>query len=582
MFRNLMNNKIVVIDISFDEMLKPFWDLMIALTENKTQILKEIDLSEIDLELNNTINKKIDELEELRQSSNSERYYEEFEAISLYIFNQLSLHLKNKLFNTNLFDKYIKKSCQFALKNSHYIFYVPGSDIDKFKGEFARLIKVYDPIKLFLSEIFKGRISDNIIKSMYSKDLYDIAIDWETANYIDIENSFYSNKLCSLEDNNITIEPITENSYWLNENFITKLELDKSNINIENVIKLVDDNKTHIGYRLNNYFIPSKLDWKKHLVITDTTLLIWHNIKNEIYRRAKNENEKNRESALNKIKKDKLIVGFMNNIKDEHFSSLLSQLEDNLYLLNKPESNFEEYFDALIIHENLKKFENFRFLTANTQKDDSMLGIYKINKEHKEDSYNLMHFITDNDPKKICWRSIDYCKTDEAKKIVYALKPNVAYYYISEYFEDLFKMVLENLKTSLPQNFEYVTNYKITCSKGTDNEIDAIVYYNDKIYFIELKTTLSIDYIRSYQNKCNKWMDELSIIDNNIEFIIIGAQAKEELHIFNSEPDKSAPDRTMKVYPYHFEVPLNKNKKLKCFTEPSFDRLTQKLVKIFQ
>lgn len=581
MFQNLMDNKVFAIDISLDEILRPYWDLMITLSPNKTDVIKRLELSNIDTDLNSEIHKKIADLESNKAAQNitPADFDNEIDAIALNIFTRISIYLTESLFQVELMDKHIKNTSPLAIKGSQYSFYIYENKIDKFKEDFVKLLSKIDPIKQFLSCIFKDIISKEIIKSMYSQDLYKIVVKWENANTIDIESVFYSYELCTKDNHLITLEVVTNNLYWLNSTFLEKLEIHRDEVSFERVIVTEGDNKINVGYKLNNYFIPYLPNWKNYLKINNKTIFFWENIKNNIYRKIKSEQEINTERNITKIKKRVLIEQFSKDVKKEAFASLLSQLEDNLYLEEKPNADFDKYFDLLIVHENLDRFENFRFLTANSQNKDTILGIYKIRKEHKETSFNLMHYITDNDAKKTCWRSIDVYNNSE-KKIVYALKPDIAYYYISEYFEDFFKDILNKLKEE--KNIDYVTNYKIICGDKTSNEIDAIVYLNNKIYFIELKTNLSIDYIRSYQAKCNKWMRELSEIKDNIEFIIIGAQAKEELYIFNGDLDKDDPQRVMKVYPYSFNVPLEENKKLKCLTEPSFDRLTQKLVKIFQ
>ena len=102
-------------------------------------------------------------------------------------------------------------------------------------------------------------------------------------------------------------------------------------------------------------------------------------------------------------------------------------------------------------------------------------------------------------------------------------------------------------------------------------------------YMIELKTNLTIDYIVSYQKKCNTWLHHNSEIANNLKFIIVGNFGSETLNVCGEKEECDGYNEArpnMNGCAYSFFVPLTGNNKLQCFTESSFEKLKSKLMKI--
>ena len=151
------------------------------------------------------------------------------------------------------------------------------------------------------------------------------------------------------------------------------------------------------------------------------------------------------------------------------------------------------------------------------------------------------------------------------------------------YYEDFFALALKELQNEGNLKIEFVTNQKVLMDGGK-NEIDVIVFNGTNIYMIELKTNLSIEYIVSFQKKCNKWINSDSKVFKEMNFIIAGSFGKETLNICGGNRDVdneyNVPRENMNGYAHSFSVPLDYNKELICFTESSFERLKKKLLKI--
>ncbi|QRX64248.1 hypothetical protein JS578_03045 [Dysgonomonadaceae bacterium zrk40] len=164
------------------------------------------------------------------------------------------------------------------------------------------------------------------------------------------------------------------------------------------------------------------------------------------------------------------------------------------------------------------------------------------------------------------------------KKLIYVLKPEISFYFRYKYFEDFFEEILKE------SGLNYISNYKVKY-KSNDNEaeFDFIIKTDQKIYVIELKTTLRNEEIAKYEKKCMKLMQELPTIQDNLEFLIIGSLSDENCETYRyyiEEGKKQYQDYNSKreevsIVPYRFTIPIrsSSDKKLVCIAEPSFERL---------
>ena len=210
--------------------------------------------------------------------------------------------------------------------------------------------------------------------------------------------------------------------------------------------------------------------------------------------------------------------------------------------------------------------------------ESSLVGIYHTNKKSSEKHYNLVHWISSHEDENKVYEFSKERPEVKAKKLIHVLKPDISFYFRHKYFEDFFKEVLKQTK------LDAISNYKVRYkSDSNENEFDFIIKTDQKIYVIELKTTLRNEEIVKYEKKCMKLMQELPTIQDNIEFLIIGALSDEncETYRYYIEEGKkrhkgyNSKREEVCTIPYRFKIPIRSSsgKELVCIAEPSFERL---------
>lgn len=149
---------------------------------------------------------------------------------------------------------------------------------------------------------------------------------------------------------------------------------------------------------------------------------------------------------------------------------------------------------------------------------------------------------------------------------------------------------LEELKKSQAIE-DYLKNYFAEYSAGGKCEIDAIVKTKDKIFFVEAKTTLTLNLINKYISKCQKIIRNFDEIKDHIGFLIVGYFSHSELNVLKKTvhhdeiPEGYNEERDgLSNTPYYFEVPIGENldHKLTCFTELSYSKLKLTLESVFK
>ena len=176
------------------------------------------------------------------------------------------------------------------------------------------------------------------------------------------------------------------------------------------------------------------------------------------------------------------------------------------------------------------------------------------------------------------------------KEIVWVLKPKIAQFFLSDFYEQLLYSALNELKQN--QEIEdFLGNYNAVYSNGNKCEIDAIVKTKKKIFFIEAKTTLTLNLINEYTIKCQRIIADFEEIKDHIGFIIVGYFSHPELSVLriaalhDEIPEGYNKEREgLANTPYYFVVPIgeNPNHKLECFTELSYSKLKSTLKSVFE
>ena len=149
-----------------------------------------------------------------------------------------------------------------------------------------------------------------------------------------------------------------------------------------------------------------------------------------------------------------ILSNFKEDMKKEEMNKLLSFLIKNVYLPNdflEETSPFNEYFNDVYKVNGLTHLEEYNFFVS-TENGKTAIGIYTDIK--KDNNFNLLHWGMKEDNKLINYRSIEAAEKIELP-FVKALKPEIAFYFITNYFEDF----LENAIIDSGLQYIRILNY---------------------------------------------------------------------------------------------------------------------------
>ncbi len=274
------------------------------------------------------------------------------------------------------------------------------------------------------------------------------------------------------------IQPIDNESIWINEQWRKDLEVEKETEYGEVSFPDIDG----ISLKVGRFLMPlTGID--QHVREDAKQDYFWAMLYN-IY--------VNRKKTVNIFRKR--CDDFKVALKTSEFAHLMSRLQYNLYIRKDghslPEA-YRQYFEEVYnIEEFLDKSNQIlftgTFLEEQLQNKQTMLGIY--NKEKDGTDYNLHAWVnveTAEKQKKIVASGVE----EISIKTVYALKPQYSYYYCSAYFEDIFQEILQELE------IESLHDVELSQSENPNStyiEVDNFVRKQDgTIVLIENKTTLN-------------------------------------------------------------------------------------------
>lgn len=474
---------------------------------------------------------------------------------TLFALNKSKQNLKSEAINELEKKKNIANSIITIIKEQQYI---------------KRIIDAID------NEVVKKCLKDSI--SFDHDEFYSDYVQITDLKVLEVPYL----KMEFLKEEFVEIEAYEEDHLWINKdklNLNLKIEIgDDKNIS---TVKLKDGElELELGILYNDYIFPIS-DRKLDRFILDGYKSEYHWIQiKEVFK-------------VNEINKpylsDPIISDFKKNFKKKKFTNLLSFLKLNLYLENSlldQNPNFKHFFIDVLKIDDVKYLEKFNFFISNVDPEISAsLGIYSFEKMGENASaFNLLHWFRKLGENSLQFR--DHNNPSNSKKKIKnykALVPEIAFYFITRFFEDLLQDLFTELK------LDFISNFYLFSDKVDLGEFDFLIKNDNKFYFIEAKTTLSKENIKKYKAKCELVLKAFEGINIDIEFLMIGSYSNpncEDLRFFINQSHKgnkrynkltSIPE--IGTTPYLFYFPIdNGNKKLTCISEPDYHNL-KKLIK---
>jgi hypothetical protein len=292
-----------------------------------------------------------------------------------------------------------------------------------------------------------------------------------------------------------------------------------------------------------------------------------------------------KEETRPKELKTDILDRFKGDIKKTALNRLLSYLSKNIYL---PLGHLEEgsaylqYFDNVQIIDKLKHLENFNFFIS-SENGKTALGIYSDKKaeEHQggkikvSSSYNLLHWGMNDNGKLKNYRDVTLPELKDFQHVL-ALKPEISFYYVSNYFEHLLEAAIQE------NDCEYIKNFRLFVEANCIGEIDFLIKSGNRLIIIEAKTKLNKKVIEEFEEKCHRLLKYFQFPNVEFEFYLIAAYSDKEScesqnYFINrtTKEDYNRPRNDLKTIPYYFKIPIPQftGKDITCIAEPEFDRL---------
>lgn len=380
-----------------------------------------------------------------------------------------------------------------------------------------------------------------------------------------------------LNRESLNLELVDRYDFWLN----LKLYKESYGIDLTDVEEyslLTDaEDETEVGLLVGEHLLPyPNVDLVKYITEEKKLEFYWLLIANTYSIKPAQE-----------VKKDKVITEFTDLNKDVELNQLLSYLKNNFYIADKSliKEKFIKFFNEVIILENLELLTEYQFLLSPEMAQETTLGIYSTQK--KGDSYNLLHWINHKTINKLD----HFRKTvpnEKAKKIIYALKPSICYYFLHKYFEEVIESIL------IENKYTYLANHKFF-DKGIETEIDFFVNTGKKLYYIESKTKLTKFYIEAFLKKSSSMINKFATMTHHgieVEFILIGGYsdatvADYQYFIENSKKNEDGYNTErakLNGKPYYFTIPIpdKQGKEITCVAEPQYGNLQSLVLQLCQ
>lgn len=294
--------------------------------------------------------------------------------------------------------------------------------------------------------------------------------------------------------------------------------------------------------------------------------------------------------------------------KDAKLTTLLSELENNLYLKRVKHEDLDEevkeFFKTSYLVQN-KEFKNFHFFVSKEDSENEFLfGIFNNSNEqlHNGDRVKGLKCWIDKNSKEIkSFENYEHIKN--AAQLVCHLSPEYAFYYKEKFFEDYLEDILKEIKDEETDLYlDYTTNNKFYFSK--ENKIDSPLekkYQKEKIeqefdfivtiikdgieknIVLEAKTKLSKFIADDQRHKVEKYIkrDELKIFD---EYVLIGFNHDETMKSLQYFQNKYPLEKCSHIIDIAFKYPLpaTEDKDLYCMSSNNYENLKASLIQLFK
>lgn len=567
MFKRIRKNKFTRFSILIEDLLSPFWELgKLLLGESEIlnifapKILKD--------------SKGVFDDQEQRPE-----LIEKKELIFSQVFNDYVTEVTNSIINKESLD------CQsyafpilmiFKDPLNNNFFYISDSDTNNPEDE--KKLGSYLKNQRIVSSFLK-RTENDALKEMEAVDtpqLYSKVFKCYVPEYIEMPIIPYdyidTEVMDGIDTENVEI-------IWLNYKRIHKY-YDQGFPSSPQHVKALYIEQLIKGILVDNYYFPTSLLLKDSFLKQDKIFdYIWLCLKHKVVYNISHEEKKGSYNGNEQLK------SFIESCKNDDFVKELSNLQDNLYIARHDLSEEgEKYFNKMLMIQNLSKLESYKFYIDEPKvENNNVFGIYQ---NVKLDGGYHLKYLFENKEKYLKDKHTQSLK----KEIVWVLKPKIAQFFLSDFYEQLLYSALNELKQN--QEIEdYLGNYNAVYSNGNKCEIDAIVKTKKKIFFIEAKTTLTLNLINEYTIKCQRIIADFEEIKDHIGFIIVGYFSHPELSVLriaalhDEIPEGYNKEREgLANTPYYFVVPIgeNPNHKLECFTELSYSKLKSTLKSVFE
>lgn len=599
MFIQQKNNAIFHVSLTLDKVLMPFWNLTRNLLGDS--LLRDRDYSRYDSDFQQEKEAYIaraladfdKHCKEIYSGEGTEEEKQEWlaaedkiklDTVFMKAFDCICSFYLDKALSTNCLDK-ISESCSLIIYKEHQedCWFVTEDGLDgKFDKEFQNClssIRLVDDFIKFLNggiEEYNG-YNPRIYANVFPNPFED--------NAVSIASPIYPIDIFSQKEDIEKKE--TDFKVWFNIKKLRTLGYEPPQSEEVYEFKAGD---TIVALTKGQYLIPMITDWQNYFNITNRALIAWIDYTNKIYNNKEKDNDN--KQRLTKTKMNPLEKEFVEAAKhSESFTNLLSYLSDNLYL--PPKNNiriesYEKFFDLVLKVEELKHLPDYKVFVPK-QDEGTVLGVYKIHKLAGETSYNLRHMLySEKNGDNTVFK--DY-NTERQRNVnsVMVLKPQYASFYIMDYYEFLVEEVLKSLKERGVIK-DYLRNQRYTYKSQDINksvEVDALVFNGQKVFFLELKTTLHIEFLNIYPQKYSAMIENESYPDL-YEFYLISSFADDNIAIlkYDEKDGYNVRREGLNSVPYKFSVaiPVKEEapkKDLHCLSESSFEKLKAELQRVF-
>jgi len=474
-------------------------------------------------------------------------------------------------------DSFFSEICSYYNKNilgfEKVTSYLKKSEIAFIEREINELCSFSKDIKnLLVNAIKQADVIQDLIDSLSNEkiklSLKEISKFEHFAlysNVISLEEKVIKPELRGvpfdmLDEDTFTQDASGTEKIWVNSaSYKNKHQIE---INIEDDFFYLYSEDIKIGLRIGPMVLPFINDLSK-FINKDRNINYWYLVFKE-----------NLGKPDKKYREDSQLLKNFIALRDESaLNKLLSNLKKNLYIDSGIEipPKYADFFRDFTYVEKLKYLEEYELYMPQAV-DDSALGVYATVK--KNDNYNLLHWLEHHNEDNFNY--FPGPKSEKrGKKLVSVLKPQISFYVLEKYFEDVVAKILND------KEYEFLSNIALTIKGKPKFEVDFLVNTNEKLYFIEAKTKLSKDYIYSYLDNAAKILTIFKARfgdDFDMEFLLLGGFSDTNVDSYQHFVDLMPRDNYNKkreglnTIPYLFKVPIPNipGKDILCVAEPEY------------